>query len=262
MSIKQIHGHWSKVCAAEVSTGREKNMTKTGLKSSCQEASKHAGEITQTSPPLVALGDLQCGMWPAEFWNRVLFYLCAFCGQTWSFFFMAFHLNVQIIITLLAKGGSSCKEALRGKQILCHTSNFLSLKSPRGDYDGARWGWSPPPPSPRHMANQCTLFHAKVTLYLRRVDKRATSAAPCLSILMKLTGNQITVHTDRWPIREQPPGLFDGITTVNHWVLSLLSASIYHQYKLNKHMVIWGTLEKDLEYCSICGNYGGEKQHW
>lgn len=233
MSIKQIHGHWSKVCAAEASTG-EKNMTKTGLKSS-QEASKHAGEITQTSPPLVALGDLQCGMWLSELWNRVLFYLCAFCRHTQFYAFHGIPSKCPDYHNFAVRG-RIFMQTLRGKQILSHTSNFLSLKSPRGDYDGTRWGWSPPPPSPRHMANQCTLFHVKVTLYLRRVDKRATSAAPRLSILMKLTGNQITVPTDRWPIREQPPGLFDGITTVNHWVLSLLSASIYHQYKLNKHM--------------------------
>lgn len=123
MSIKQIHGHWSKVCAAEASTG-EKNMTKTGLKSSCQEASKHAGEITQTSPPLVALGDLQCGMWPAELWNRVLFYLCAFCRHTHSFMhFMAFHLNVQIIITLLSEGGSSCKHCGGSKSYPIHPTS-------------------------------------------------------------------------------------------------------------------------------------------
>ncbi len=35
----------------------------------------------------------------------------------------------------------------------------------------------PSPPPPGHMVNQCSLFRAKVTLYLSREDRGATSTA-------------------------------------------------------------------------------------
>lgn len=47
-----------------------------------------------------------------------------------------------------------------------------------------------------------SLFRAKVTLHRDRED------SPVSPSLMKLPGNQITVHTGRWPKREQASVLF------------------------------------------------------
>lgn len=145
---RHINGHWSKIRITKV-RGWKTRRDYCRFKVMCKKE-QQTHTLTSAFRPLV--------FFIVAWWQSV-------CVSFIASFLENPHHGIQSVAALLSTTGNT-------------NSFFPSFKLPSGDSTDE----TDPPTPLRHMANQFCLFCAKVTLYLRREDRRATIMPPALTL--------------------------------------------------------------------------------